>query len=193
MPRTHRDVNPEQKREAILAVALRLFLTEGYEATGMSQIASEAGVAPNTLYWYFDDKDALLVATLDRLTDLAGAEYAQVRSKPLHAQLLWMLERIDRVPGLVATVHARVGVSDAVRSWHDRFHQTLEAMVADELGRRGVPKSERAMAARIAIFVLEGLLSHHAGDRSQREATVRFVTKILGPARAPNRPATRAG
>ena len=90
-----------------------------------------------------------------------------------------MLEQVERVPGLVATVHARVPVSESVRAWHDRFHQTLEAMVADELGRRGVPKPDRAMAARIAIFVLEGLLSHHAGDPAQREATVRFVTKIF--------------
>jgi AcrR family transcriptional regulator len=198
MPRNYRDVNPEQKRQAILAAAARLFLTEGYEATGMSQIATEAGVAPNTLYWYFEDKDALLVATLDRLLDVAGTEYRKVRSKPLHLQLMWMLEQVERVPGLVATVHARVSVSKCVRDWHEQFHATLEAMVADELGRRGMPKKEQTLAARTAMFVLEGLVSHPTSDRAEREATLRFVTKTLsrghtvaGQARRPQSGRTR--
>jgi AcrR family transcriptional regulator len=179
MPRNYRQVDTEQKRTAIVAAARRLFLTDGYEATGMAQIAVEAGVAPNTLYWYFDDKDALLIATLDALIQEAQTEYAKVRAKPLHARLIWMLERIERVPGLVATVHARASMSGSVRAWHDRFHQMLEAMVAEDLARSGVPGAERAMAARIAMFVIEGLLSHHAGDPAEREATVRYVTRLF--------------
>jgi TetR/AcrR family transcriptional regulator, cholesterol catabolism regulator len=188
MPRNNRELDSEQKREAIVSAARRLFVTEGYEATGMARIAAEAGVAPNTLYWYFDDKDALLIATLDGLVGEARAELAKVRAKSLHTKMMWMMERIDRLPDLVATVHARVSVSEAVRGWHDRFHRTLEAMVAEELARGGMPRAEQAIAARVAMFVVEGLLSHYAGDPSQREATVRFVTKVFaGRASAPRK------
>lgn len=188
VPRNHRDVDTEQKREAIVAAACRLFLTDGYERTGMAQIATAAGVAPNTLYWYFDDKDALLVAALERLFQRARTDYAEVRSRPLHAQLLWMLAQFERIPDLVATVHARAHVSATVRAWHEEFHRTLEASVADDLARRGVPKVERELAARTAMFVLEGLLSHPENGAAEREAMVRYVAKLL--ARGPSEPRT---
>jgi AcrR family transcriptional regulator len=182
MPRNHRDVDTAQKRAAILAAARRLFLIEGYEATGMVRIAAEAGIAPNTLYWYFDDKDALLIAVLDEMIEAARGEYEKVRSRSLHAQMMWMLAQVERLPDLVATVHARAAVSASVRAWHQRFHGMLEAMVAEDLARRGVPKAERPLAARVAMFVLEGLLSHRADDAAEAaeiEATVRYVTKLF--------------
>jgi AcrR family transcriptional regulator len=155
----------------------------------MAQIATAAGVAPNTLYWYFDDKDALLVAALERLFRVAQTEYTEVRSKPLHARLLWMLAQIERIPDLVATVHARAPVSAAVRAWHEGFHRTLEASVADDLAHRGVPKAEREFAARTAMFVLEGLLSHPNGSAAEREGMLRYVAKLL--ARGPSEPRVR--
>jgi len=181
VPRNHRDVDAEQKREAIVAAACRLFLTDGYERTGMAQIATAASVAPNTLYWYFDDKDALLVAALQRLFQVAQTEYAELRPKSLHARLLLMLAQVERIPDLVATVHARAPASASVRAWHEEFHRTLEARVAEDLAHHGVPKAEREFAARTAIFVLEGLLSHRNGNSAEREAMIRYVAKILAP------------
>ena len=67
MAKNKRDVDSEVKREQIEDAACMLFLVEGYESTSMASIAKTAGVAPNTLYWYFASKDDLLVAILDRL------------------------------------------------------------------------------------------------------------------------------
>ncbi|WP_375166439.1 TetR/AcrR family transcriptional regulator, partial [Rhizobium hidalgonense] len=47
----------EEKRNIIISAAHELFLTQGYEATAMSKLATKAGIAPNTIYWYFKDKD----------------------------------------------------------------------------------------------------------------------------------------
>ncbi len=48
------------KREAILAAAQVLFLSNGYEGSSMDAIAAEAGVSKLTLYSHFKDKEALL-------------------------------------------------------------------------------------------------------------------------------------
>jgi AcrR family transcriptional regulator len=53
-----RKIDPE-KRSAILKAARVILLRDGYAATKMSDIAIEAGVAPGTLYLYFDSKEAL--------------------------------------------------------------------------------------------------------------------------------------
>jgi len=47
------------KREAILAAAQVLFLSNGYEGSSMDAIAAEAGVSKLTLYSHFGDKEAL--------------------------------------------------------------------------------------------------------------------------------------
>ncbi|AHL74790.1 TetR family transcriptional regulator [Stutzerimonas stutzeri] len=47
------------KREAILAAAKVLFLSNGYEGSSMDAIAAEAGVSKLTLYSHFRDKEAL--------------------------------------------------------------------------------------------------------------------------------------
>ncbi len=179
MPSTNNDLDSTQKREAILAVATRLFQAEGYDGTRMMRIASEAGVAPNTLYWYFDDKDALLLATLDRRVEEAAREYATVRTKPLHAQWAWMLDQFEKSPGLIATVHARVAVSEAVRDWHDRFHQMMEAMAVRLLAKSRVPEADRPIAARLGMFVFEGLLSHRAGGPEERNAMLRVLASLV--------------
>lgn len=63
-----------KKREKILEGALRAFLRNGY-AANMDVIAAEGGVAKQTIYTYFKDKESLFAALVDRLMDrfvLAG-------------------------------------------------------------------------------------------------------------------------
>jgi AcrR family transcriptional regulator len=48
------------KREAILAAALRLIARLGLHAAPMSAVAREAGVAAGTLYLYFPSKEAMI-------------------------------------------------------------------------------------------------------------------------------------
>ena len=52
------------KREAILAAAQSLFLSNGYEGSSMDAIANVAGVFKLTLYSHFKDKEALFAAAV---------------------------------------------------------------------------------------------------------------------------------
>jgi AcrR family transcriptional regulator len=50
----------EQTRAAIVEAALRLFRENGYEATTMRAIASQAGVATGNAYYYYGSKEELI-------------------------------------------------------------------------------------------------------------------------------------
>lgn len=52
-------------REKIITTASRLFLEQGFAATGISTICREAGVNPGSLYHFFSTKEALLVGVLE--------------------------------------------------------------------------------------------------------------------------------
>lgn len=53
------------KRERILAAAVKVFAERGFYNAKVSQVASEAGVADGTIYLYFKNKDDLLIETFE--------------------------------------------------------------------------------------------------------------------------------
>lgn len=54
------------KKDHLVDTAIRLFSKNGYHATGIDTILSEAGVAKMTLYNNFGSKEALIVAALEK-------------------------------------------------------------------------------------------------------------------------------
>jgi AcrR family transcriptional regulator len=55
-------VAAEDKRQLILAAAVRVFAAQGYEASRVGDVAKEAGVAYGLVYHYFGSKEAVLEA-----------------------------------------------------------------------------------------------------------------------------------
>ena len=58
-----------ERREKILDNALRLFREEGYETTTMQDIADASELSKGSLYLQFENKEALIVALLERTFD----------------------------------------------------------------------------------------------------------------------------
>jgi AcrR family transcriptional regulator len=50
----------QEIRENIIEIARDLFVNEGYENTSMRRIAAQAGFAPTKIYYYFENKKAIL-------------------------------------------------------------------------------------------------------------------------------------
>jgi len=176
--RTKTDVEHDQKRDEIRLAATRLFLEDGYDATSMVRIADEARVAPNTLYWYFTDKDALLIAVLDALVVEGVQEFESRRKAPLGAQLVWVLRVLANVRGLITTVHSRVAQVEALRIWHDGFHRMVETTLIEQLRTHGLARGHEAKAARATMFVIEGLLSHRT-SRRQESALLEWLVSLV--------------
>src|ERR1700712_5264754 len=54
------------KRNQILDGAKRCFLDVGFDAASMNDLTAAAGVSKGTLYVYFEDKAAILMALIER-------------------------------------------------------------------------------------------------------------------------------
>lgn len=160
MPRNRRPQDREEKVAQIVSAAARLFSEEGFEQASMARIARAAGVTPNTIYWYVDDKDALLVAALDHMLAEGAEDFARQAGSPLIEQILWMLERLRRHRTLIGVVHARSERAAVVATWHDGFHALMDGIVTSHLATQGVAEPERNATARLITFAVEGFLSH---------------------------------
>jgi AcrR family transcriptional regulator len=56
---------PDKTKERIVDAAYRALVKRGYHETSMKDIAAEAGVAPGLAHYYFETKEALLVAAIE--------------------------------------------------------------------------------------------------------------------------------
>ena len=163
MPSNKRSEPEAEKRAQLVTAARELFVRDGYESTSMGRIAEAARVTPNTIYWYFDDKDELLLAVLEQLFQVHLVGYLSVAGKPLSEQVLWLVRTLRGFSRLISTVHGRVRESKALAVWHEQFHRTLEQLLGLQLPP-SLSKQTIAAEIRIAGFTVEGLITHEVED-----------------------------
>src|SRR6266508_471045 len=96
----------QAKRNAIHAAAQGLFLRNGFAGTSMDAIALAANVSKQTLYRYYQNKEALFVAVLEQLAldHLAEPALLAVRDTPMgsrvmleQALILWAQQSITHI------------------------------------------------------------------------------------------------
>jgi AcrR family transcriptional regulator len=84
----------EETRRRILESAMGLFRERGFEPTTMRDIASQAGVAIGAAYYYFDSKEALVIAFYQQAKDEMNQQIqaALAESKDLRTRLQAVIE-----------------------------------------------------------------------------------------------------
>lgn len=91
MARTVNEVEYAVKRNEILDVAQRLVYTRGYEQIAIRDILDELQISKGAFYHYFDSKQALLEALIER----SRQEGEQILSAILNDQDLSALEKLQ--------------------------------------------------------------------------------------------------
>ena len=84
----------DETRERIRTAAIQLFRRRGFAETTMREIAAEAGVATGAAYYYFDSKDAIVLAFYEHAArELEPlVEAALTDAKNLEARVRGILE-----------------------------------------------------------------------------------------------------
>lgn len=147
-----RDAAAEHLLESAEAVIARA----GYDAVTMGQIAREAGCAPGTLYLYFEDKQELLAALIER----HGRDF-RTRLRGAMASAPDPLEKLRL----------------ATRAFLDFFVENrtyFRAVLSSDLYRRGLipaslTKGEQEERARLQEEVLEIIREAQARGRIRRD------------------------
>ncbi|MFN0171000.1 MAG: TetR/AcrR family transcriptional regulator [Bryobacteraceae bacterium] len=88
----------DETRARILAAALELFRRQGFGQTTMREVANEAGVATGAAYYYFDSKEAIVMAFYQQAQDEVHERIVSTlsRKKGVRARLRAILElRLD--------------------------------------------------------------------------------------------------
>ncbi|HEX6359013.1 TetR/AcrR family transcriptional regulator [Actinophytocola sp.] len=145
---------PSRKQAAILEAATEVFLDNGFRGTSMDVVARAAGVAKQTVYQHFVDKERLFVAVVreavDAVADPVAAEIRQLGSgSDLAADLTELAVR-----QLGAVLRPRVlALRRLVIAEAGRFPELGQAFFDQGPGR-----TMNGLAARFAELSREGRL-----------------------------------
>ncbi len=180
---------PSDTRDAILQVANRLFVRQGYTATSTRQIAEEAGIGKATIYHHFPDKQAIVLALLDRNTartrqvlDAVKAETDPRRriETAVEASLRFFYESAD----ILQIVRREVpGGRTQLKSEYITFLEEHTTLLTEAL-QQGIEQGlfrpvDPAEATRVLLIMIQGTfaLAHLSGERLQppEKATISLL------------------
>jgi AcrR family transcriptional regulator len=154
----------EAQRERILCAALKCFIEYGFHAASMSSIAETAQMSAGLMYRYFENKNAIVLAIIERQLGEGREHIAQFRSSSdLSADLLDLFDRWRRRdPGamnaaLFLEINAEstrdASIGEALREYDDAIRQDLEAWMSRSADEGGLGLPAHTVATR--VFVLQ--------------------------------------
>lgn len=160
----------DERKNAILDCAKRLFSRQGYYETHISHIIQEAKIARGTVYQYFDNKDDIFITLVEdyytKWRNMVSIEQANIDLKAISAKayfqhrirqtLIFMAEDSD-----LCNIALRVGLGlpEKVSMLVERFDKKITSLIAEDIkiGQQ-FGKVRDALNVEVTAVMLTGAL-----------------------------------
>ena len=192
-----RDLVVRARREQIVGAATRVFAEKGFRRATTREVARAAGVSEGTIYNYFEDKDALLLAILDRLneTERRAADFEEGMATDFRGfleqylrrrmSLIWENREAFRVVLSEMLVNAELRerylrhvVDPTMRIAEENFRSRMEQ---GEVRETDAPLAMRSVAGSVLGVLVLGLLGdEEINSRSEEVPDVLAGLLIFG-------------
>ena len=164
-----RDLLVSARREQILEAATRVFAEKGFRRATTREVAREAGVSEGTIYNYFEDKDALLMAIMDGLneTERRAEDFEEGLAKDfggfvqayMHRRMAFIWENRDVFRVVLSEMLVNTGLRE--RYMREVVEPTMR-IGEENFGSRvklgGTWATDAALATRVTAGAVLGLL-----------------------------------
>lgn len=183
--------------ETIVKATTQVLLKEGYEACTTNRVAETAGVSIGSVYQYFPNKEALVVAVMERyqeeLRDAMVARLAELATADLETAVRGMVAAMLEVPRLQPRLHRvileqvpRIGSLKRLHELHGEYAPLVEAWLEAHRAELGV--TNPSVAAWVLIAAVEGVVARVMLERPGwielgilQEQLTRLVLNYLAP------------
>jgi AcrR family transcriptional regulator len=158
-----RKADREEKREAVLRAAVRMFNAQGFHATSLDDVAASLGISKPTIYHYLGNKDQVLLECVTRGVAQMSEAAEEARAQPGN--------------GL-----------DRLRSFLVRY----SGITMDDFGRCVVRTAEEALATASATRFralkreIDGAMDPHALSPSCSGSSIRSSRAACSGSAAPS-------
>lgn len=194
----------QARRNHILDAAEKCFAQNGFHATTMQMLCSEAGISPGALYVYFDSKEALIAGICERdRTEFSErfaniADAADVLAALNNLASHYFIDEPRHKLALTVEIGAESVRNDAVGEMFKACDETigesflglLERLVAEGRINPALPVTD---AAKLMQIIGDGMLWRRAVDPSFDGKTMlppvlALIGMLLGPDALDNLP-----
>ena len=158
------------RREAFLEVAQRLIQTKGFESMSVQDLLDELDASKGAFYHYFDSKQALLEAVVDRFADTAIDTLAPI----LTDNELPAARKLERIFGGIASFKAQQ--KEFVLAMIEVWNSDGNAIVREKLRRLTVNRIAPLLSAVIEQGIKEGTFA----SRSPKETAMVLTSLMQG-------------
>jgi AcrR family transcriptional regulator len=184
----------EQRKHQILDAAEEVFTRKGIAQARMDDIVEQTGLSKGTLYWYFKNKDAIIIAILDRIflrefeqlevmkdTGVTAVEGIWLLTDTIVQDMVGVLRLMPIAYEFLALAFRSKVVQKVVTAYFNRYLEILVPLIQRGIDNgefRPVDAQEVAIAAG-AIF--EGTILLWVYDKNQvnPEAHIRSGIRLL--------------
>jgi AcrR family transcriptional regulator len=184
----------EERRNQIIESAIKVFAREGFANTRMEDVASESGLSKGLLYWYFKNKEDIIIAIADLLF---SAEFRKMQNLSIEGQtsrdclenfleiFIKDLQMILKLSPVIYEFYALAFRNSTVRrvmhEYLQRFITIMEPIISQGMERgEFMPGNARQVAIAIgACFEGTLLLWSYAPDMIQPEQQLHASLAIL--------------
>jgi AcrR family transcriptional regulator len=148
------------RRDAFLDVAQSLIQTKGYEAMSIQDVLDALEASKGAFYHYFDSKQALLEAVIDRFADATMATITPILDDPD----LPALRKLERA--LAGIARAKAERKDLVLAVVEIWNSDSNAIVREKLRRMAVSRLGPLLSIVIKQGMDEGVITAGSPDET---------------------------
>jgi AcrR family transcriptional regulator len=156
------------RRDAFIEVAQRLIQTKGYERMSVQDVLAELDASKGAFYHYFDSKEALLEAVVDRFADSGMATIAPILNNPE----LPAVRKLERVFSGIASFKAEQ--KDLVLAIMEAWNSDGNAIFREKVRRL----TANLLIPLLTIVVKQGI-AEGTFNTSSPEATAMVLLSLM--------------
>lgn len=150
-----------QRRAQILEALETCILRFGLAGSTVGRIAAEAGVQPSVLHHYFQNKDAVIAAAVERMLDAYRAVFQDALAERTGADRLpalldflfgggFIRQQFEIIMGeLITVAHRDAPTRARIRAMYQEYERTCADIVAD-----AYPEAAAEARARVAYALM---------------------------------------
>lgn len=137
----------EKRRQELLQIAYRMFLSQGYENTSVDQIIEAAGIAKGTFYYYFQSKEQMLEAVIGMMIEAEAEAARRVLASDMPVA--------QKIVGIVSSVRP----SQEERPIEDALNRPENVLLHDKLQRQLLEDILPLLSKAVEEGVRDGLFA----------------------------------
>jgi AcrR family transcriptional regulator len=162
VPGAETGVLPPRRRETLLATAAREFAGAGYQRASLNRIIRSCRMSKSSFYHYFDSKEALLDAVVERIAEQGAARVEPILDDPR----LSATQKLDSLFAGIAEFKAERKdlLLEVMRIWLSDDNVVVREKLKRYAGRYQLPWLQRIVGQGIA----EGAFTSQYPDQLAR-------------------------